>query len=144
MLKLVLARRCAIFFSALCLAACGGALLIIPLFEFSFVSANTLVDITLNPAKPTEESGSFDKDSVRLNIDSGTGPVTTTYNGTYSGCGFELKASGFVTPPAAASYSGRFITKDVIELRRSGEAVPIYTLTRQKFPPFNPTVDFGC
>lgn len=144
MFNLLNRRGCAVFFSVLCLAACGGAALIVPLFSFSFFNADLLVSITLNPAEPTTESGSFKIDGVRLNIDSGSGPITTIYNGTYSGCGFELKASGSVTAPAAASYSGLFINKDMIELRRTGEKLPDYTLTRQKFPGLVATPDFGC
>jgi hypothetical protein len=141
MLNLYSARRCAALFLALCLASCGGALLIIPLFEFGFSNTDGSVGLFLFPDKPTTESGSFNTDGVRLNIDTGAGSATTVYNGSYSGCGFELKASGTVTPPAAASYSGRFINKNTIELRLlPGDAKPSYTLTRTPLT----QSDFGC
>jgi hypothetical protein len=143
-LNLISRRRSATLFLAFCLAACGGALLIVPLFEFGFNSTDGSVGLFLFPAKPTAESGNFDTDGVRLSIDTGSGAVTTTYNGSYSGCGFELKASGAVTAPAAASYSGRFTSKDTVELRRVGETAPSYTLKRVNPGGVAPTPDFGC
>jgi hypothetical protein len=144
MLTLFSAHRAAALISALCVAACGGALLIVPLFEFGFNSADNSVGLFIFPAKPTAESGNFDTDGVRLSINPGSGSVTTVYNGSYSGCGFELKASGTVTAPAAAAYSGRFTSKDTIELRRPGESAPSYTLARLKPDGVPATPDFGC
>jgi hypothetical protein len=140
MLKLFPRRHCAGFFAALCLAACGGAALIVPFFEFIFTNDDQSVGLSLFPAKPGTESGDFSR--AELNISSPAGTVTTPYGGSYSACEFELKARDVVTPPAAASYSGRFINKDTIELRPLGDAAPIYTLKRRGGT--EPTPDFGC
>jgi hypothetical protein len=112
MLNLIFARRCAVLFLALCLAACGGAALIVPLFEFGFQSADKQKTLFLNPDKPTTESGNFS--SVTLTIDT----VSTEYIGSYSGCSFELKAKDVTAlkPPASASYAGVIKGKDTIEL----------------------------
>jgi hypothetical protein len=140
MLNLISRRRSATLFLAFCLAACGGALLIVPLFEFGFNSDDRSVGLFMFPSNPTTESGNFS--SVNLNIDSADGTVTTRYDGSYSACQFELKASDVVTAPAAVTYSGRFINKDTIELRRPGDTTAIYTLKRQSGG--TPTPDFGC
>jgi hypothetical protein len=144
MLNFFSARRCAAVFLTLCLVACGGAVLIVPLFSFGFsngdVPVANQVGIFFNSPDPKTESGVFNPDSVNLKI----GNDQTTYNGSYSGCSFQLKASGPVTPPAAEAYAGGFRTKDTIQLRRPSDNALIYELTRKPQSPAVVTPDFGC
>ncbi len=139
MLIIFSARRCAALFSALCLVACGGALLIIPFFEFGFKNADSSVSLFLVADKPAAESGAFSVANLTTVI--GAVESQTAYTGTYSGCGFELKASGVVTPPAATGYSGRFTNKNTVELRPTVSSAATYTLTRL---PSGTVPDFGC
>jgi len=65
---------------------------------------------------------------VNMNFDA----TQFQYGGTWSSCTFKLTANGAVTAPAAASYDGRFMGNDRIELRpTSGSGLPVLTLQRQ-------------
>lgn len=113
------------------LTACGGAeILVIPLFEFGFTTTSgaTTLAVFFLPDTPTTASGNFD--SVNMNV----GASQIQFGGSYSGCSFKLALkSGFVaTAPAAASYDGRFLSNDSIELRpTSGVGLPTLTMKRQ-------------
>ena len=115
---------------ALGLSACGGGseALIIPLFEFGFSGSSgaTQIQVFFLPDAPATSSGNFD--GVNMNVDA----VQFAYTGTYSGCTFSISTNAAVTVPAAASYSGRFISNDRIELTpTSGNGLPVLTLQRQ-------------
>jgi hypothetical protein len=114
----------------LCLGACGGGaeLLVIPLFEFGFSGTIGAVQVGVFflPDKPTQGSGTFDQVNVSIN---GASPLVFT--GTYSGCTFNLSTSLAVSAPLSNSFSGRFTSNDVIELRPTTVSLPVLTLQRQ-------------
>ncbi len=141
MLNIFPAHRCAAVFLALGLVACGGALLVVPLFTFGFVNGDNSIGLSFTPDAPTTESGNFSAGGVTLRIDASPVNPITTYNGSYSGCSFELRAvNNIANAPAATSYSGRFRDKNTIELFRAGDSLPSYTLKRAVLT----TSDFGC
>ena len=116
--------------AALFLAGCGGGseVLLIPLFEFGFSGATGAVQVQafFLPDTPTTSTGTFT--NVNMNFDA----TQFQYGGTWSSCTFKLTANGAVTAPAAASYDGRFMGNDRIELRpTSGSGLPVLTLQRQ-------------
>jgi len=124
------ARPLSALLFALGLAACGGGseVLVIPLFEFGFTgnSGATQIQVFFLPDAPTASSGTFD--GVNMNVDA----TQFQYTGTYSGCTFSLSTNAAVAAPAAASYSGRFLSNDRIELTpTSGNGLPVLTLQRQ-------------
>lgn len=137
-------RACAVTIMALWLAACGGGaeLLIIPLFEFGFSGTSGAVQVSVFffPDKPTQSSGTFDKVNVSLN-----GATPLIFTGTYSGCTFNLSTNEAVTAPLSNSLSGRFTSKDTIELVLSGGiGLPLLTVKRNDPGGVGPTPDFGC
>lgn len=134
-------RASALAVITLWLAACGGGLevLVIPLFEFGFTGANNTT-LFFQPDKPTQSSGNFDVDGVRLTV---TG-VTTVYNGTYNGCSFNLIPNA-ASAPNSPSYTGRFTNKDTIDLTLSAGVGPTpLTVNRLQPIPGRVTADFGC
>lgn len=115
---------------ALCLAACGGAeVLLVPLFEFGFVGTTTggvNVQVFFDPDTPTTSSGNFT--FVNMNVDANQVP----YSGSFSGCSFSISTTAAVAAPIAARYSGRFTGNDRIELQpTSGNNLPTLVLQRQ-------------
>jgi len=128
--------------AAAALTSCGGGVgevaLLVPYFTYGF-SGNVdgvQYEVFLFPEAPTSGSGNFD--FVNFNV--GALPQFQ-YTGSYSGCDFSISTTQAVPPPAAASYSGRFTSKDVIELTSTAPAPgvkEILTLTR-KLPDDRPT-----
>lgn len=115
------------------LSSCGGGaeVLLIPLFEFGFTgtSGATTVQVFFLPDTPTTSSGTFS--SVNMNVDA---LPQLHYDGTWSNCSFKLtlQAGSVAAAPIAASYNGRFLSNDSIELApSSGAGLPTLTLKRQ-------------
>jgi len=121
--------------AAAALTSCGGgvgeAALVVPFFTFGFSGnvGGVQYEVFFLPDMPTSSSGNFD--TVNINVDA----TQFQYIGSsYSGCEFSISgATKTVPPPAAASYSGRFTSKDVIELTSTAPALgveEVLTLTR--------------
>lgn len=129
--------RGALLLAALIVAGCGGAeVLLIPLFEFGFAGTAGAVQVQafFAPDTPTTPTGTFT--GVNMNFDA----TQLKYAGTWSSCSVKLTADAaanaaanvVVTAPASASYDGRFMGNDTIELRpTSGSGLPVLTLKRQ-------------
>lgn len=118
--------------SATGLVACGGGteLLLIPLFEFGFTGtlSGTPIGVFFLPDTPTASSGNFD--TVNMNV----GPTQIRFNGSWRSCSFTLalKPGEAAVAPAVATYNGRFVGADSIELvPASGNAALAMTLKRQ-------------
>ena len=114
------------------LGACGGGaeVLLIPLFEFGFsgTAGASSVQLFFLPDVPTTATGSFS--TVNMNVDA---RPQIHYDGDYRGCSFQLRlrADSVAAAPIAASYEGRFVGRDVIELVPPGDSgLPTLRLTR--------------
>ena len=120
----------ALLLSALVFAGCGGGseVLLIPLFEFGFAGTAGAVQVQafFSPDIPTTTTGTFT--NVNMNFDA----TQFQYGGTWRSCTFSLTANGAVTAPAAATYDGKFMGNDTIQLQpTSGSGLPTLTLQRQ-------------
>ena len=129
MMKALNIRVHAVALLALMLAACGGGLLLIPLFEFGFSGSGSGVTFQFffGPDKPTSGSGAF----TFVNVNVSNSAVQIHYTGSYSGCTFTLTTTDVVVAPAASGYSGSFKGNNSIELKpTTGTNLPTLTLDR--------------
>ena len=123
--------------AAAAVAGCGGAAaLVVPFFTFGFGftgdvgGAQHTVALNLAPNEPTTASGQFDPLGSNLTIE--TQPQHTV-TGSYTGCTMTINTPT-AAEPLATSYSGRFTSKDVIELTpltpAPSASIPVLILLR--------------
>lgn len=133
---------------AILLTACGGAALVIPLFEFLFRASDVTdqgttysVQLSLAPTRPTSASGTFTGGNFQ--VEDGLGGFAEAFiSGSFDSCTLELNLGAEPPAPLASTYSGRFQGRDTLVLTpsdRSGR--PVMTLRRSNAELLSGTMD---
>jgi hypothetical protein len=130
--------------TAALLAACGGAALLIPLFEFTFSDTRLVyqgdtyeLGISLAGTVATGPTGTLSPTTLEvLTPVAQSLPVT----GTYDNCTLDLRVGGAPQPPIDSRYNGRFVDNDTLVLSPVNLALPAIRFLRDP----KGSRDMGC